>query len=221
MASTDYRPDPSAPRGAAIPIAVGVRKHSRAYGRVVGLLKLLLPIIAVLLVAVVVLYPFLKDDAERFSQALTNARALVTEHLEVNQASYSGIGEDGQRYTITAQSVQQDSAEALEALLTGPQADISMADGSWILISSETGRLDRENQILELFQNVNLFHDLGYEFRSESATIDLVGGSAYGFEPVSGQGPFGAVEGEGFEVLDRGAQVKLTGKSKVIIYNAD
>lgn len=221
MASTDYKPDPDTPRGAAIPLAIGVRRHSRIYGRIVGWLKLILPTVAILLVALVILWPFLKQDASRFSAALTNARALVTEHLEVNEASYSGVGDDGQRYTVTAQSVQQDSVEAMNVQFRGPQADISLTDGSWILISSETGSLDRESQILELNENVNLFHDQGYEFRTENATLDLIGGSAYGFAPITGQGPFGAVEGEGFEVQDRGAQIKLTGRARVLIYDVE
>lgn len=221
MASTDYKPDTSAPRGAAIPISIGIRRHSRAYGRMVGWLKLVLPTIAILLVAIVILWPFLQKDARQLGETMTNASALISEHLQVSEASYSGVGEDGQRYTVTAQSVEQDSLESLEVNFTSPRADVSLTDGSWVLISSEKGWLNRESQILELTENVNLFHDLGYEFRTESATFDLVGGSAFGFSRVEGQGPFGAVEAEGFEIQSRGAEVRLTGKAKVIIYDVE
>ena len=72
-----------------------------------------------------------------------------------------------------------------------------------------------------MFTNVNLFHDLGYEFKSESATLDLMQGNAFGFDPIQGQGPFGYLEAEGFQLMNRGEQVQLTGKSRVIIYDTD
>lgn len=223
MASTELGPEhtQSAVRGDGIPLSIGRRRLNQSYGRMVGWLKVLLPTIAVVLVALVVIWPYLQEEGTRIVEDITDAGRLVTEHMEVSEAKYSGVSEDGQRYTITAETVQQESVDALMVAFTNPRADINLTDGSWALVTAETGTLDRENNVLELNTTVNLFHDQGYEFRTESATFDLMGGSAYGFDPVFGQGPFGYVEAEGFQALDRGTLVQLTGKAKVVILNAE
>lgn len=223
MANADLRSEsgPSAVRGARIPVFAGKRRHSRNYGRVVGFLKVVLPTVAVLLIGTAVLWPYLEDERLELVERLTDAGQLITEHLEVVEASYSGIGEDGQRYTVTAETVQQESVDAMLVTFSQPRADISLTDGSWALVTAASGQLDRETQVLELTDGVNLFHDQGYEFETLSATFDLLEGSAYGFDPVSGQGPFGYLEAEGFQALNRGARVQLTGRSRVVIYETD
>jgi lipopolysaccharide export system protein LptC len=227
MASADSNagttPPPSTPpvRGASIPVSIGRRTLNQSYGRMVGWLKVLLPTVAVALIALVVAWPYLKQEGHRITDSLTGAGQLITEHMEVSQARYAGISEDGQRYTVTAKSVQQANVDAIMVDFTEPRADINLSDGSWALVTAETGTLNRETQVLELFSKVNLFHDLGYEFHSESATFDLMQGNAFGFDPVQGQGPFGYLEAEGFQLMNRGEQVQLTGKARVIIYDTD
>ncbi len=219
MAGTETSGGPV--RGASIPVSIGRRALNQSYGRVVGWLKVLLPTVAVALIALVVAWPYIQEEGRRITDTLTGAGELVSEHLEVSQASYAGVGEDGQRYTVTSRTVQQQSTTARMVDFIEPRADINLNDGSWVLVTAETGTMDRETHVLELRKTVNLFHDLGYEFRTESATLDLMGGNAFGFDPVEGQGPFGYLEAEGFQIINRGEMVQLTGKSRVIIYNSD
>ena len=225
MATTGYEESAAMaetePKGSRIPLTIGQRNFDRSYGRLVGWLKVLLPTLAVVLLALLALWPYLEQESREVGDRLTGAGKLVSEHLEVSEARYSGTGEDGQRYTVTAESVQQASIDATMVEFTEPRADINLSDGSWALITARTGTLNRDTQILELRSAVNLFHDQGYEFLSESATLDLMSGSAYGFDPVTGQGPFGYLEAEGFQIIDRGAQVQLTGHARVIIYQTD
>jgi lipopolysaccharide export system protein LptC len=212
---------PPRPRGATIPISVGRRRFNRSYGRAVGWMKILLPTTAVVLVSMIFVWPYLEEEGQRIIDAIITDSPVLPELMEVNQARYSGVGEDGQRYTVTAETVRQETMDATLVEFEGPRADISLSDGTWALVSAERGTFDRDTQVLELNNDVSVFHDLGYEFRTESATLDLMGGSAYGFDPVEGQGPFGFVEAEGFEMIDRGARVRLTGKSRVVINNTD
>lgn len=223
MASTDTNNGNLTPpvRGAAIPVKIGRRRFNQSYGRLVGWLKILLPTLAVVLLALLALLPYLQGEGHRLTDVLTGAADLVTEHMEVNQARYSGVSEDGQRYTVTAETVQQESVDAVLVAFIQPRADIYLNDDSWVLVTAETGTLDRETQVMELQSAVNLFHDLGYEFRTESATFDLMEGSAYGFDPIFGQGPFGFVEAQGFHIFNRGERVELTGHAKIQIYNTD
>ena len=99
-----------------------------------------------------------------------------------------------------------------DAALTDPELFLSS-------VTAIEGEYNREAQLLLMKGGVNLFHDMGYEFQTESANLDLVQGEAFGNEPVFGQGPFGYLEAKGFRIINRGERVILTGQSKVIIYS--
>ena len=83
---------------------------------------------------------------------------------------------------------------------------------------SEEGTFFRDLDVLDLFGQVSLFHDQGYEFRTQSAQFDAKSGAASGDSPVVGHGPFGQIEGAGFRINGDGTRVTFTGKSKLIIY---
>ena len=76
----------------------------------------------------------------------------------------------------------------------------------------------RQNETLTLNEQVNLFHDSGYEFRTESAVIDLTKGTASGTVSVAGQGPFGNLKAEGFRLVDKGKTIYFMGKSKLTVF---
>ncbi|MEQ8604979.1 MAG: LPS export ABC transporter periplasmic protein LptC [Marivibrio sp.] len=206
------------PRGARIPLGRRATRLNPVYGRLVGWLKVLLPTVAVALVLLVAAWPLIVEQEARFADALSGADRRAAENLEVRNARYTGIEEDGQPFTVTAESMHQESVDATVVELVGPKADILLANGAWVAVTAANGTLNRAAQVLELTDDVNVFHDLGYEFRTQQAILDLVGGSAFGGLPVEGQGPFGYIEGEGFRVEGRGDRIKLTGKSKVVIY---
>ncbi|MDE0812147.1 MAG: LPS export ABC transporter periplasmic protein LptC, partial [Alphaproteobacteria bacterium] len=73
---------------------------------------------------------------------------------------------------------------------------------------------------VDLSGGVTLFYDRGYQFTSESARVDLRSGTAEGRQPVIGHGEGGSVEGEGFELFDRGARIIFTGRSKAVFQGA-
>lgn len=212
-------PEAAAPvRGARIPLGRRAARFNPVYGRMVGWLKVLLPTVAVALVLLVAAWPLIMEQDARFADALSRADRRAAENLEVQNARYSGVEEDGQPFTVTAESMHQESVDATMVALSQPKADILLANGAWVAVTAANGTLNRAAQVLELTDDVNVFHDLGYEFRTQQAILDLVGGSAFGGLPVEGQGPFGYIEGEGFRVEGRGDRIKLTGKSKVVIY---
>ena len=47
---------------------------------------------------------------------------------------------------------------------------------------------------MELDGGVNIFSDEGYEFRTERAEIDIDANTAWGDQPIEGQGPLGILK---------------------------
>jgi lipopolysaccharide export system protein LptC len=102
--------------------------------------------------------------------------------------------------------------------MVSPKADILMLDGSWIAVTAKAGKYNRDEKILKLDGAVNLFHDSGYEFRTDAATIDMNAGDARGSKPVEGQGPFGNLKAEGFVIHNRGERIEFTGRSTIVLH---
>ncbi len=189
-----------------------------SYGRVVMLLKIALPAIAIVLTAAVVAWPFLEDRSavEQTARVLVESGDL--DAMRMLNPNYAGLDEKAQPFTVTATEMHKPSPDSPSIDLVQPKADLLMADGSWAYVTADKGRYDQVSQLLELQGNVNFFQDEGYELRTAGATFDLVGGSAYGFDPIEGQGPFGTLRAEGgFQMLNRGEQITLLGKSNVVV----
>ena len=201
-----------------IPLGARSGRVSPIYGRFVMTMKVLLPTVAIMLVALLFLWPTLSDEVSDIGMQFFGVDRLASDTMQLSNARYQGVDAENQPYTVTADGVRQQDDQTAEVFLTRPKADIMLEDSSWAALTAQDGVFDREAQILSLSGGVNFFHDLGYEFQTNSAMVDLVAGTAEGREPIDGQGPFGFVEAEGFKVFDRGARIVLTGKSKLVIY---
>jgi lipopolysaccharide export system protein LptC len=199
----------SAPRKARV---------SRSYGRFVGIMRILLPTVATALIIVVALWPQLSDQQRRYSITPAKVDAKATETVTMVNGVYTGVDEKQRPFTLTADSVQLASAGWTKVDMVSPKADILMLDGSWIAVTAETGKYNRDEKILKLNGAVNLFHDSGYEFRTDAATVDMNAGDARGSKPVEGQGPFGNLKAEGFVIHNRGERIEFTGRSTIVLH---
>ncbi len=75
----------------------------------------------------------------------------------------------------------------------------------------------KDNEVLHLDGEVDLFHDTGFEMHTPSATVDLKNGTAAGDQPVRGHGPTGALNAAGFRILDGGKRILFTGKARLVL----
>jgi lipopolysaccharide export system protein LptC len=201
-----------------------VRFH-RGYSRFVGLMKVFLPTIAAILVLTVAIWPHLNSD-KGFRLGLSSLVVGDSGKNDVVNPRLVGVDGDNQPFTLTADLAKNVSfktqiedfwrtAEPIE--LEMPKADMTLRDGSWLVLTAKSGILNPSSKKLDLEGAVNLFHDSGYEFRTARAQIDLSAGAASGNDPVEGQGPFGHLTAEGFHLKDKGKSILFTGKAKLVI----
>ncbi len=101
--------------------------------------------------------------------------------------------------------------------LEGPKGDLTLLNGAWLAVTAYTGVYLTQGQLLDLFGDVKLFHDRGYELTTDTAHVDMTGGTAEGNDAVQGQGVFGDITSEGFRLLDHGQTIIFTGKAKLHI----
>lgn len=187
------------------------------------MMKVVLPIAAVIVVGLVILWPHLSTDDLKFRLGFAAIKLGVSDEPSMVNPRYVGADKDNQPYSVTADLARKLSgglslkgADVLE--LEMPKADLMLKDGSWVVLTAENGIFERAKQTLDLTGAVNLYHDSGYEFRTDLAEIDLTAGTASGTAPIEGQGPFGLLKAEGFKLANRGRTIFFTGKSRLTLY---
>ncbi len=193
-------------------------RQPKWYSRFVQMMKFLLPAVAVLLIALILVWPYLKTEDIRFRISFAALTADQTEDPSMVNPRYLGIDKDNQSYSITADLARKLAQGSMIVELEMPKADITLEDGSWLVVTAKNGVFKRTEKTLNLIGAVNLYHDSGYEFRTAKARIDLAKGIADGDTPIRGQGPFGDLQAEGFRLIDKGKTIIFTGKSKLVLY---
>lgn len=188
------------------------------YSRFVTTMKLALPVVALLLVGLVMIWPHIHGKDNRFQIGFSGIEAREATDLNMVNARYLGSDNQGQPFVITADLARNATPSAAQIDLEMPKADITLKDSSWLVLTANTGRYAPAERNLDLSGAVTLFHDAGYEIRTPSARISLATGEANGYEPISGQGPFGNMRAEGFYMSTASGTLVFTGKSHVTFY---
>lgn len=187
------------------------------YTRFVGVMRRLLPAVAIALVAAVVAWPqFLPEERVQVGYNKKGMGGMGGHSLTVVNPRYYGVDSEQRPYSVLAEAAKQTKQDVID--LEQPRADLLLKDGSGLLLDARQGIYHQKAQFLQLEGNVNLFHEQGYEVHTQSAMIDLEAGAAEGSDPVDGHGPAIQLQGEGFRLADRGKTVFLTGKSHVVLY---
>ena len=201
---------------------IGPRSRRGGFGRsrFVATLKYILPGLATLLLVAVVAWPEFSSDKDRFRipQAVG---PIGTSRPQVLNARVLGVDSKSQPFQITADTSALKKEEGREFyLLEQPKADIVLKDGSWVALTATDGEYEEDTKSLYLIGNVNVFHDAGHEFSTPKARFNLGDQSAYGDDPVQGQGPLGTLQSEGFRIFDGGDRVLFTGKAEMFVYRS-
>lgn len=195
----------------------GSRRIGASYSRFVGLMKLILPVIAGVLVLLVVAWPQLEDESGGFRLGPSKISIESAGGQRLVNARYTGTDRRDNPFTITAKAMAQRNKDDDVVELSGPTADIFLDAGTWIAVTAATGIYRKKDQILRLSGGVDLYHDDGYEFHTEAAVVDLADGIASGDRPIRGQGPFGRLRASGFRILDGGERVQFLGKARLLL----
>jgi lipopolysaccharide export system protein LptC len=195
------------------------RLPARRPGRVraIRALKVSLTALAAILIALLALWPQLRTSTDRLRIAFADLD-VRGDDLSMINARYVGTDSNNRPYSITADAARQRVPGKGRLQLESPQADIHLQDGSWVMVTADKGEYNPDDRMLNVAGAVRLFHDSGYEFLSREANIDLERNAVWGSHHITGQGPFGEMEGEGFRFNKDGMTMMLVGRSRLKIY---
>ena len=194
----------------------GPRQVSAGYSRFVRRIRIVLPVLALCLVAAVFARPWIGDTIVREGDGPVTVRGEdLTDQVMLNMRA---VGVDGDRpYRIRSAGLRRVGSSGRRFLMDRPDANLVLEDGYWLAGSGGSGVVDWEEETLRLEGGVGLWHQEGYEIHTATAMLDLNAGTASGDDPVVGVGPPGWFAGRGFRLTGSGRQLSLLGRSTVWI----
>jgi hypothetical protein len=155
-------------RGAWQPRHTDVRGSVEKYSRFVSTMKVVLPTAAGLLLAVVIILPQLRPEPEQFAAEVAVVEGSIGNTLSLVNARYLGTDTSGQPFSVTAKTVREPAGDDNNIELTAPQADISLNDGTWLMVGAESGQYHRETQTLTLEGRL-----ISFKIRATSSILKL------------------------------------------------
>ena len=193
--------------------------HTRRYSNFVSIMRFALPLGALFLLGLIILWPLVSGREEGFRVSFSSAPELDGS-LRMVKARYMGVDDRNQSYTVTAAEANQLAPQSSLVFLKEIKADVFIDDvsGQWLALTAKEGMYERNNGLLDLTGNVSIYSDQGHEFHTEKARIDLDARIADGDMPVNGQSPFGILQAGNFH-LDGDNQEMVFGNGvKLIIF---
>ena len=191
-----------------------------SYTRFVRVMKVVLLAAALVMLAVVVIWPKIVMDDSQFRVGFANLDPHAVHSLAMVKARYYGLDSDNRPYTVTAERATPVPGQAEVYDLTSPTADFTTRSGVPVIIEATRGVLYQKRHLLDLSGKVDLYQAQGYELHSTAARVDFKTNTVTGSRPVTGQGPPGILAGEGFAITDHGSDVRVLGRSSVVLDGA-
>ena len=201
--------------GAEMPEAVRAEADWR---RRMGLMRVLLPAAALVLVAAVVGWPLIDGGRDSLFSDTVPSDLAATGREEAVQPRFESTDSSQRPYVVDAESAWQRSPEDARVFLTRPEARMTGSDGGWISVAAQSGVLDRGSEILTLSGGVDAHTESGLQVRTSSARFDMRAGTASTQDPVRGHGPWGELDATGCTWRSEGGLLRCGGRPTLVLY---
>lgn len=195
------------------------RSASRGYSRFVRAMRFVLPLAAIGLTVVIILWDEMaqqmrKVDHERLLPELEQARG------EMLSPQFDSTDSEGRPYTITAARATQDQNNPKITLLETPQAFIQLGPSENMKGTARSGVYEQEIGKLFLNKAVRLDHSSGYSLQSDELRVDLKTGQAFSDQPVHVEGNMGTIDALGMEADNPKGLLVFKGPATLILVEA-
>ena len=164
----------------------------KSYSRAIKWAKLIMPVIAVLLLASV--FIFGKEDALRSGTISIDADTInLTTDQKITNPQFSGLTNLGDSFILKAIEAMPDSPSPEKIDLIGPSLEFDALQGVVFKISSKNGLVNFIKQSAELNGNVYIDMTNGYKAISEKIQLNLKLGNLIAPNSVEASGPYGKI----------------------------
>ena len=162
-----------------------------AHTRVVGWLKVALPLIALALLSTLFLLADRIDPQDALPYAEVDVEGLAREP-RMTAPTYAGTTEDGAALTLTADEARP-AAEGAQAEAQGLQLDLLTPDGARTNLRAATAVMDDTARELVLSGGVTIVTSTGYRLETAELAAKLDRSGLESRAPVTATGPAGDI----------------------------
>lgn len=193
------------------------RIYNQNYSRFIRWARLILPVFAVAIIAVVMTWDNTTQDIKAIKQE-TSAPTIGKN--ELLNPRFESKDQKDQPYTITAKRAVQGETNDNLIILEEPLADMLLKSGAWLAAKAKQGAYRQDTNRLLLTGDVQLFHDAGYQMNTEELNVNMETNDAWSEVDVYGQGPRGEIEAKGVDASSSKQTLKFIGPAKLTIKNS-
>ncbi|PVH28478.1 hypothetical protein [Pararhodobacter oceanensis] len=170
----------------------GARATRSRYSRLIGVLKIVLPLTALVLLSLVFLLARTIDPTQGISMASIDVEDRARDP-RLSGARFAGVTEDGAALTIVTETARSDPNAAMRLEVTGLDLSLEGAEGETLMAHAESGVVDRGAGSFEMSGGLRLSATPGYDLRTEriEGLLDSTHIRAPG--EVSGRAPAGEI----------------------------
>lgn len=192
----------------------------KKYSRFVKLMRLGLPVLALVLTVIVIFWP---DETSKI--AIIQKTELIPEDKnmigqnELLNPRFETTDAQAQPVNVTAIRALQNQDDPDLIKLDKPNADLKMKDGSDIHLEALSGTYEQNSEKLYLRDEVKIRHESGYELQAEELRVDMKTREAFSDKNVLIDGPDAKIEAIGLEGNMADGILTFKGPAKMTIYN--
>ena len=180
--------------------------------------KLGLPLMAVLLLGAIVLWPEITRMTEHGRTSFRRIFAVEAESGRMLDPHYKGVDERNRPYTITATWATQVSPNRVN--LGDPKGDMVLESGNWLQVDAKDGVFIQRAELLDLSKDVVMYRDDGTIIRTQTASVDVKQGAASSSDQTHAEGPFGTLDSQGFTLTDKAGAIQFQGPARLVVNGA-
>ena len=190
-----------------------LQKHSKRVKR----LRVFLPSMAFLFVALLFLWPYLFEQNDKFS-LLSSSFMPVLRRSESSMKNARFYSSDRQKepLMVTADEITQNKKNTKEVFLINPKADFIFSKKMWAHLSSPKGIADKDLKSVYFKDKVMGWSDNGYEMHTSGVRVLEKNKQIKGENPILIFGEKGRLEAEGF--LFQGKTLTFENKTSTDVY---
>lgn len=176
------------------------------YYRVMGALRLVLPVLVLLVIGLFLFYSGvirdLLDDGSKDPALSFDNPTMRGLELQMLNPRITGMDNNNNPYIITARVAFQKKISPHLITLKQIEGDITFQDsGTWVFIQAAQGIFNNKTDHIVLSDNIELYADNGYQAYLEKADIDLRTGKITSDDAVWIIGPSMKIKANGIEYV--------------------
>ncbi|MCM2342964.1 MAG: LPS export ABC transporter periplasmic protein LptC [Alphaproteobacteria bacterium] len=192
-------------------------KAGRTYTRFVKVMRLLLPLAALLVVAVVMAWPKMEQAITPLTPENVSETPQAMTQNELINPRFEGTDSRNNPYVLIAQRATQSAQNPDIMLLESPQGDITLGTEDKLIITAHKGTYRQNAGKLLLEGDVHLTHSNGYQMDTTRLSVDVKAQESRTDQPVVITGPAATLHATGMDARNNEGLIVFTGPATLTL----